>query len=160
MTLARKRKITSLQWHIIYALSLWSVYAFMLCRPISSSVAAAGILAGITKEIRQHLRFDKYALWTCTIILHELIIARVPQIPPSGSPQLAAKLLMTLAAARYVHRLGRVFLIEAGRSRPLYDDDDDEQFNAHDNILSSSSAVVDMKKSTTFAVHHDTTKQE
>lgn len=106
MTLARKGIVTSFQWHLIYALALWSVYVLMLVNP-TTSLAVAGILGGIAKEVRQHFRVNKYVLWTITVYLHGYLTPKIPTIN-----QGYIRFFMFLAALRQCIRLSRVFLDE------------------------------------------------
>lgn len=113
MTLARKGIISTLQWHLIYALALWSVYAFMIINP-TTSLTLAGILGGIAKEVRQHLRVNKYVLWALTVLTHGYLAARLP--PLTSSYANYVRFAMFLAALRQCLRLGRVFVKESSNT--------------------------------------------
>lgn len=112
MTLARKHKITTLHWHIIYALSLWSLYAFMVLHPVGPRLALAGVLGGIAKEVRQFLRIDKYVLWAMTIAIHDFGSTLLPDSIAGSRAGVLVRFIMFVAAARQFVRLGHCFLAE------------------------------------------------
>lgn len=112
MTLARKHKITTLHWHIIYAVSLWSLYALMVLHPVGPRLALAGILGGIAKEVRQHLRVRKYLLWAMTIAIHDFGSTLLPESIAGSQAGGLVRFTMFVAAARQFVRLGHCFLAE------------------------------------------------
>jgi len=114
MTLARKSKISSRQWHALYALALASLYLFVPCRPISATVLVAGALGGLAKELRHHLALNKYLLWALTLLAHDFILRRHALSSDEGffaapAAQRLARLAMRLAALRVFSRLAYVF---------------------------------------------------
>lgn len=115
MTLARKQKISSLQWHLVYSISLWSLYAFMLFKHVDARLALAGVLGGIAKEVRHHLRVNKYVLWAATVFVHDYghrALNGAGETLPGSTGQALLRLFMFVAAARQFVRLGKCFLVE------------------------------------------------
>ena len=70
MTLVRKAKISTSNYHQVYALSLWLVYPMLFVTFIHGrfpTVVLLGPLSSITKMLRVRKNVNKYVLWTCFV---------------------------------------------------------------------------------------------
>ena len=150
MTLARKGIISSRQWHILYAAALWSLYFFVLCRPVPASVAIAGFLAGISKELRHHLHINKYALWGTCLATHHLTLHYLQntlnvfeQKFDAAPHQRLVKCILAIAAARYVLRLTTVFT------------DTDHTTNKYHHHVDDDNKVTDASEEVASRQHFD-----
>lgn len=68
MTLCRKGMLSTLGWHRVYFLALWSVYAVVLSSNIEPSVFIALVFAVAAKETRIRMGIDKYLVWALAVL--------------------------------------------------------------------------------------------